>query len=128
MAIAGMRKKVICGAEVTGEEANGIQRLCVQSRAGEAARGAGRKVQLDETVVYDVERSLLFFCVSSTKRRLNVDSPSFTPALLNPTSLSVNGSTTKVTGLSPKAANAAPFQPKGLNPSEETCVVTPLFS
>lgn len=50
----------------------------------------------------------------SVKKRLNVDSPSFTPASLASTSLSVNGNSTKATGLSPKAASAAPFKPKGL--------------
>ena len=45
--------------------------------------------------------------MSSTKKRFNVDSPSFTP------SLTVNGSGTKASGLSPKAASAAPFKPKG---------------
>ena len=50
---------------------------------------------------------------SSVQKRLNVDSPSFTPA-----SLSVNGSSlpSKTKGLSPKAASAAPFQPKGTTP------------
>lgn len=48
--------------------------------------------------------------LSSLKKHLNVDSPSFTPS-----SLSVNGTTpSKSSGLSPKAAGAAPFKPKGL--------------
>lgn len=48
---------------------------------------------------------------SSSKKRLNVESPSFTPS-----SLSVNGSSTpkKTTTISPKAASAAPFQPKSI--------------
>lgn len=47
----------------------------------------------------------------SVKKRLNVDSPSFTPA-----NLTVNGSQAKPKsiGISPKFANAAPFKPKGL--------------
>ncbi|KAL8733118.1 MAG: hypothetical protein Q9166_002310 [cf. Caloplaca sp. 2 TL-2023] len=46
----------------------------------------------------------------SVKKRFNVDSPSFTPA-----SLAINGNQakSKVTGISPKFANAAPFKPKG---------------
>ena len=44
----------------------------------------------------------------SLKKRLNVDSPTFTPA-----SLSVSG--TKSSGISPKAAHAAVFKPKGLS-------------
>ncbi|KAL8715484.1 MAG: hypothetical protein Q9220_000819 [cf. Caloplaca sp. 1 TL-2023] len=45
----------------------------------------------------------------SIKKRLNVDSPSFTPA-----SLAVNGNQVKAksAGISPKFANAAPFKPK----------------
>lgn len=46
----------------------------------------------------------------SAKKRLNVDSPSFTPS-----SLAVNGQASKPSGLSPKAANAAPFKPKGIS-------------
>ncbi|KAL1963556.1 hypothetical protein VTN77DRAFT_8001 [Rasamsonia byssochlamydoides] len=48
---------------------------------------------------------------SSSKKRLNVDSPSFTPSLL-----AANGSTTpkKTTSISPKAASAAPFLPKSV--------------
>ncbi|KAI9739275.1 MAG: PAB-dependent poly(A)-specific ribonuclease subunit 3 [Cirrosporium novae-zelandiae] len=43
------------------------------------------------------------------RKRLNVDSPSFTPALLSsPTSNTIK----KTTTISPKAASAAPFQPK----------------
>ncbi|KAB8237275.1 PAN-complex poly(A)-binding subunit PAN3 [Aspergillus alliaceus] len=52
---------------------------------------------------------------SDSKRRLNVDSPSFTPSLLSsngssPTTASVTAR--KATTISPKAANAAPFQPR----------------
>ena len=49
----------------------------------------------------------------SIKKRFNVDSPSFTPS-----SLAVNGSNiiAKTPGLSPKAANAAPFRPRNLTP------------
>ncbi|EEH34336.2 PAB-dependent poly(A)-specific ribonuclease subunit PAN3 [Paracoccidioides lutzii Pb01] len=49
---------------------------------------------------------------SSNKKRLNVDSPSFTPSLLNG-----SGGAKKVTTsttISPKAASAAPFLPKGI--------------
>jgi PAB-dependent poly(A)-specific ribonuclease subunit 3 len=51
------------------------------------------------------------------KKSFNVDSPSFTPSFLSATdnvnvnaNVSVNGK--KSTGISPKAANAAPFLPK----------------
>lgn len=49
----------------------------------------------------------------SVKKRFNIASPSFTPS-----SLAVNGNhaTTKTLGLSPKAANAAPFKPRTLTP------------
>lgn len=49
------------------------------------------------------EAALMFH---SIKKKFNVDSPSFTPA-----SLAVNGAS-KTPGLSPKAANAAPFKPR----------------
>lgn len=60
------------------------------------------------------------------KKRFNVDSPSFTPALPNGTSniivagageiglLGINGTMSKSAGLSPKAASAAPFKPKSI--------------
>jgi len=47
----------------------------------------------------------------SAKKKLNVDSPSFTPS-----SLSVSSSGQKSRGLSPKAASAAPFRPKNASP------------
>ncbi|EEH15903.2 PAB-dependent poly(A)-specific ribonuclease subunit pan3 [Paracoccidioides brasiliensis Pb03] len=47
---------------------------------------------------------------SSHKKRLNVDSPSFTPSLLNGSAKKVTSTTT----ISPKAASAAPFLPKGI--------------
>ncbi|KAJ9320737.1 hypothetical protein DTO027B5_7814 [Paecilomyces variotii] len=48
---------------------------------------------------------------NGSKKRLNVDSPSFTPSLL-----AANGTSTtkKTTTISPKAANAAPFLPKSV--------------
>ncbi|KAF6218046.1 hypothetical protein HO133_006458 [Letharia lupina] len=51
--------------------------------------------------------------VESIKKRFNIASPSFTPS-----SLAVNGNhaTPKTLGLSPKAANAAPFKPRTLTP------------
>lgn len=54
----------------------------------------------------------------SVKKRLNVDSPSFTPA-----SLAVNDAQlpTKTAGLSPKTASAAPFKPKGLTSGNVVC-------
>lgn len=53
----------------------------------------------------------------SSKKRFNVDSPSFTPSLLSsngssPTS--TPATTKKMTTISPKAANAAPFQPRSV--------------
>lgn len=50
---------------------------------------------------------------NGNRKRFNVDSPSFTPSLL-----STNGSTTptkKTATISPKAANAAPFQPRSVS-------------
>ncbi|CBF88820.1 uncharacterized protein ANIA_10121 [Aspergillus nidulans FGSC A4] len=52
---------------------------------------------------------------NASKKRFNVDSPSFTPSLLpsngsSPTSSS--SSLKKSSTISPKAANAAPFQPR----------------
>lgn len=47
------------------------------------------------------------------KKSLNVDSPSFTPSFLSTTdTATLNGNGKKSTGISPKAANAAPFLPK----------------
>ncbi|ERF69897.1 PAB-dependent poly(A)-specific ribonuclease subunit pan3 [Endocarpon pusillum Z07020] len=45
------------------------------------------------------------------KKTFNVDSPSFTPSFLSATE-NVNANGKKSTGISPKAANAAPFLPK----------------
>jgi hypothetical protein len=47
----------------------------------------------------------------SMKKSFNVDSPSFTPSFLSATE-NVNANGKKSTGISPKAANAAPFLPK----------------
>lgn len=51
----------------------------------------------------------MLMTVLSNKKRFNVDSPSFTPSLL-----SGNGTSAakKSNPISPKAANAAPFQPR----------------
>ncbi|KAJ5581726.1 Zinc finger CCCH-type [Penicillium sp. DV-2018c] len=46
---------------------------------------------------------------SNSKKRFNVDSPSFTPSLLSGAGVSAPK---KSTAISPKAANAAPFQPR----------------
>ena len=56
---------------------------------------------------------LLTSFLYSVKKRFNIASPSFTPS-----SLAVNGNhaTAKTLGLSPKAANAAPFKPRTLTP------------
>ena len=51
--------------------------------------------------------------MSSMKKRFNVDSPSFRPASQAGASLGTNGAVVKTLGLSPKAANATPFEPKG---------------
>lgn len=45
------------------------------------------------------------------KKTFNVDSPSFTPSFLSATE-NFNANGKKSTGISPKAANAAPFLPK----------------
>ena len=65
--------------------------------------------------------------LSSVKKRFNVESPSFTPASHNGPSLAVNGAATKATGLSPKAASAAPFKPKGFNPGIDQTLHQPVF-
>lgn len=59
-----------------------------------------------------LSRAICLLCLLSTKKHLNVDSPSFTPS-----SLTANGfvSPPKSKRLSPKSANAAPFKPKGLS-------------
>ena len=56
---------------------------------------------------------LLTSLLYSIKKRFNIASPSFTPS-----SLAVNGNhnPVKTLGLSPKAANAAPFKPRALTP------------
>ncbi|PLN85547.1 poly(A) ribonuclease subunit [Aspergillus taichungensis] len=55
---------------------------------------------------------------ADSKRRLNVESPSFTPSLLSSNGSSSptlsSASAKKMTTISPKAANAAPFQPRGI--------------
>ncbi|KAF9890373.1 PAB-dependent poly(A)-specific ribonuclease subunit 3 [Aspergillus nanangensis] len=74
----------------------------------------------------------------NNKRRLNVDSPSFTPSLISsngssPTSTAA--SLKKTATISPKAANAAPFQPRTISsrsnastPSVRTENMTPDWS
>jgi hypothetical protein len=52
----------------------------------------------------------------SLKKRLNVDSPSFTPSLQSSPSLSVSELNTRSAGgMSMQAANAAPFRPDTYN-------------
>ncbi|KAI9675632.1 MAG: PAB-dependent poly(A)-specific ribonuclease subunit 3 [Caeruleum heppii] len=53
----------------------------------------------------------------SLKRRLNVDSPTFTPSSLTSNG---SGSGVKSTTISPKAANAAPFTPKSSSAGTST--------
>jgi len=48
--------------------------------------------------------------IDSVKKRLNVDSPSFTPVLLDSSGSSFGSKA--ALGLSPKAAVAAPFTPR----------------
>ncbi|OJJ35007.1 hypothetical protein ASPWEDRAFT_739838 [Aspergillus wentii DTO 134E9] len=61
---------------------------------------------------HDPHRGNPAYQSDSNRKRFNVDSPSFTPS-----SLSANGSPAssakKLATISPKAANAAPFQPRG---------------
>ncbi|KAJ5091408.1 hypothetical protein NUU61_006278 [Penicillium alfredii] len=59
-------------------------------------------------------------CVSSNKKRFNVDSPSFTPSLLSGNGAAPKKSTT----MSPKAANAAPFQPRTTSSRSNTSTPT----
>ncbi|KKA17634.1 PAB-dependent poly(A)-specific ribonuclease subunit PAN3 [Rasamsonia emersonii CBS 393.64] len=61
---------------------------------------------------------LISMVIDSSKKRLNVDSPSFTPS-----HLAANGSSAPkkpTSSISPKAASAAPFQPKSLNSRSNT--------
>ncbi|PWY64038.1 PAB-dependent poly(A)-specific ribonuclease subunit pan3 [Aspergillus heteromorphus CBS 117.55] len=54
----------------------------------------------------------------SNKKRLNVDSPSFTPSILSSNGSSPTTSSAtmkKMATISPKAANAAPFQPRSIS-------------
>lgn len=64
---------------------------------------------------------LISMVIDSSKKRLNVDSPSFTPS-----HLAANGSSAPkkpTSSISPKAASAAPFQPKSLNSRMPSCLV-----
>lgn len=56
---------------------------------------------------------LLTTGIHSLKKRFNADSPSFTPASLVANG---NGAPAKTTGLSSRAASAAPFRPKNHTP------------
>ena len=71
-----------------------------------------RRILLKGLLIYDTHGPRWIDAdqaIDSSKKRLNVDSPSFTPS-----SLAVNGQPSKSSGLSPKAAIAAPFKPKGI--------------
>lgn len=50
-----------------------------------------------------------------SRKRFNVDSPSFTPSLLSANGSTATTPTKKTATISPKAANAAPFQPRGVS-------------
>ncbi|KAJ6001405.1 hypothetical protein N7522_006632 [Penicillium canescens] len=54
---------------------------------------------------------------SDSKKRFNVDSPSFTPSLLSGNGVA---GPKKSTAISPKAASAAPFQPRGASSRSNT--------
>ncbi|QQK41908.1 Zinc finger, CCCH-type [Penicillium digitatum] len=58
---------------------------------------------------------------SDSKKRFNVDSPSFTPSLL---SGNVASAPKKSTAISPKAASAAPFQPRTTSSRSNTSTPT----
>ena len=64
-----------------------------------------------ERYTYSFGKKSMAEIFHSVKKKLNVDSPSFTPS-----SLSVSSSGQKSKGLSPKAASAAPFRPKSATP------------
>jgi PAB-dependent poly(A)-specific ribonuclease subunit 3 len=55
-------------------------------------------------------QALTGLLVLDSKKRFNVDSPSFTPSLLSGNGVA---GPKKSTAISPKAASAAPFQPRG---------------
>ena len=50
-----------------------------------------------------------------SRKRFNVDSPSFTPSLLSANGSTATTPTKKTATISPKAANAAPFQPRSVS-------------
>ncbi|KAI9783367.1 MAG: PAB-dependent poly(A)-specific ribonuclease subunit 3 [Geoglossum umbratile] len=60
--------------------------------------------------------------LQSLKKRLNVDSPTFTPTFIAPSSNGAPSASTpsKSTAISPKAASAAPFTPKGMSAGTAT--------
>jgi PAB-dependent poly(A)-specific ribonuclease subunit 3 len=60
------------------------------------------------------EQALTGLLALGSKKRFNVDSPSFTPSLLSGNGVA---GPKKSTAISPKAASAAPFQPRGASSS-----------
>ena len=57
-----------------------------------------------------------WFCdFQFSRKRFNVDSPSFTPSLLSANGSTATTPTKKTATISPKAANAAPFQPRSVS-------------
>ncbi|OAL29139.1 hypothetical protein AYO20_09292 [Fonsecaea nubica] len=63
---------------------------------------------------------------SQSKKTLNVDSPSFTPSFLSPNGTAAAATAIKkpTTGISPKAASAAPFMPKAIISREQMSSVS----
>lgn len=81
----------------------------------------GRCRYEDKGCAFNHDPSKLSANQSDSKKRFNVDSPSFTPSLL-----SGNGASApkKSTAISPKAASAAPFQPRTTSSRSNTSTPT----
>ncbi|CAI7608445.1 unnamed protein product [Penicillium glandicola] len=81
----------------------------------------GRCRYEDKGCAFNHDPSKLNANQSDSKKRFNVDSPSFTPSLLSGNGVSAPK---KSTAISPKAASAAPFQPRTTSSRSNTTTPT----
>ncbi|KAJ5834095.1 hypothetical protein N7447_000121 [Penicillium robsamsonii] len=81
----------------------------------------GRCRYEDKGCAFNHDPSKLNANQSDSKKRFNVDSPSFTPSLLSGNGVSAPK---KSTAISPKAASAAPFQPRTTSRSNTSTPTT----
>ncbi|KAJ6137449.1 Zinc finger CCCH-type [Penicillium samsonianum] len=81
----------------------------------------GRCRYEDKGCAFNHDPSKLNANQSDSKKRFNVDSPSFTPSLLSGNGVSAPK---KSTAISPKAASAAPFQPRTTSSRSNTSTPT----